>query len=514
VLSEAVASVVGRADLLAAACLVGALLLHVERKRALEIGSGALLGVALFSKEYAIAFPFVVIGTDLVLLACGRRTREDLKRARPLWIASLALIALYVLARTMLTGRLGGVMVAGSAGDSPLVGQPWIARPATALWLFVHAARLLVAPWPLNHVYGFGTISIAHGLLDLRALAGLAFLLGTAAAAALAIRRFREPVPAIAWLLFVLPLLPALNTIGLVVVLFAERFLILAAVAFVLLLACGLNRWVPPSRYSVTGIVVVAVVFAVLTASRIADWSSPESLARSGIRAYPGSANAWYELGTVLGAQGRHAEALEAIDRSVRINDKNPQHLKDLGVALFNVGRFAESTDAWRRALALSPQNLAPLWRGLGQASLQAGQVDEAIAALTRARELGDPAAAPDLAEATLAKGLLLAREGDLVAAKASFENAQSLDGEVVRRRFDRAVALEQQGRHADAADAFRELRVVLPESAPILFNIGRSLFLAGKPLEAIEPLEAGLRIQDDPDARRLLAQCRAAGGR
>src|SRR6185503_2884659 len=157
-LSEAVASVVGRADLMAAACLVGALLLH---ERARDLASAALLGIALFSKEYAIAFPFVLIGTDLVLLACGRKTPEEVKRSRPFWIASIALVALYIGVRSMLAGRLGGVIEAVSPGDSPLVGLPWIARPATALWLFVEAARLLLVPWPLNHVYGFGTISVA-----------------------------------------------------------------------------------------------------------------------------------------------------------------------------------------------------------------------------------------------------------------------------------------------------------------------------------------------------------------
>jgi len=62
-----------------------------------------------------------------------------------------------------------------------------------------------------------------------------------------------------------------------------------------------------------------------------------------------------------------------------------------------------------------------------------------------------------------------------------------------------------------EPADAFREVRIILPDRAPVLFNLGRSLFLARKPLEAIEPLEAGLRIQEDPDARRILVQCRAA---
>lgn len=519
VLSEAVASVVGRADLIAAACLVGALLLHLEagarrsRERLFEIGSAALLGLALFSKEYAITFPFVVAGIDLALLASGRRSRDDLRRARPLWIAGLALIALYVGIRSMLSGHLGGVMVAGSPGDSPLVGLPWIARPSTALWLFVHAARLLVVPFPLNHVYGFGTLPVAPGPFDPHALIGAVFLLGTGAAALWSIRRLREPLPAIAWLIFVLPLLPAFNTIGLVVVLFAERFLVLATVAFVLLCAWIAARFLPPTRYAIVGALVLATAFAGVTARRITEWSSAETLARSAIRAYPDSANAWYELGTALGQQNRHAEALEAIERSVRINGKAPQHLKDLGVALFNVGRFRESADAWRSALALSPQNLAPLWRGLGEASFQAGQLDEATAALARAKELGDPDAAAELADATFSKGLSLAKAGDLAGARESFDRAQKLDPDVLRHRFDRALALEQQGHHAEAADAFREILVASPDNVPALFNVGRSLFLAGKPSDAIEPLETGLRLREDPDARSLLERCRAAAG-
>jgi tetratricopeptide (TPR) repeat protein len=520
VLSEAVASVVGRADLMAAACLVGALLLHLgarssrERERRFEIGAAALLGVALFSKEYAIAFPFVVAGADLALHACGRRSRDDLRRARSLWIAGILLAVLYVAVRSALSGHLGGVTVAGSSGDSPLVGLPWIARPATALWLFVPAARLLLVPIDLNHMYGFGTLSIARGVLDPRALAGAALVLGSLGAALFAIRRLREPVPMIAWLLFVPPLVPALNTIGLVAVLFAERFLVLAAVAFALLAAWAAERYLPLSRWSIAGVLVLAALLGGATARRIEDWTSLETLARSAIRAYPDSASAWYELGVALGTQGRHAEAVDALTRSVEINDQSPQHWKDLGVAFFHVGRFEESAGAWRKALALSPQNLAPLWRGLGQASLLAGKLDEAIEALARASDLGDAGAAPELADALLSRGIALVKAKDASGARSSFDRAQTLDPDVVRRRFDRATALDAQGRHAEAADTFRDIHIVLPDSAPVLFNLGRSLFLAGRPAEAIPSLEAGLAIQEDAEARRLLEECRRSARR
>ncbi|RMG45311.1 MAG: tetratricopeptide repeat protein [Acidobacteria bacterium] len=555
VLSEAVVSGVGRADLMASVALLAALLvrLRVRRRAVADAASAALVGAALLCKEYAVSFPFLLAAADLIA-ARAAGTRPDWRRLVPGWGAMLALLGGYLGLRYALIGAVGGVPMLGPA-NHPLYGQPLSVRWATALWMFVHAFRLVLVPIALSAFHqGYGALAIARSFLEPRALAGAALLAGLAAGAGWALHRRRQPVPAIAFALFFFPLAPSLNTVSLAGVLLAERFLYLPTAGLALLAGLALRWWFDRKRerpaivWAAVG--VAAVLLAAGTDRRVGDWRSEESLARAALAWYPEADVPWYLLGQALGRQGRDAEAAQAFERSLAINDRNPMVWKNYAVALGRLGRLEEAARAYRRSLQLSPPDLEPLWRGLGRVELKAGHFERALSALRRAHELrpddatatvafaqallrvaqkrlGEGRAEEAVALAREAAGLsplppdgrflaalVLHRAGAADEAREQFDIALREDPELLRRRHEQAMKLERESRYDEAAELFREILAARPDHVPSLFNLGRALLLAGRPDEAVEPLERGLALRDDPAARALLARARAASGR
>lgn len=571
VATEAVASIVGRADVMAAAAMIGALILHLLAGRraapwAWEAGALALVGIGLFCKEYAVAFPFILAVVGLAFRATGRTTRADERRQPLVYGLALVLLACYLGVRYALMGALGGVPMLGD-GDQPLFDQPLTVRLATALWLTVVSARFMVFPVAHDYFYGAGTIAIVQSFLEPRALLGMLLIGLLVAWAVRAVARRLDPVPALAVSLFLLPLAPSLNTVSVAGVLYAERFLYLPLAGFALGVGWLLARYATgpagarAARIVMTGIVLV---FLVLTMNRVGDWRSVEALARASLRWYPENSRAWYEVGLAhaqraqeLDAKGQaeaaraeHAAAAEAVRKSLAIENRPAQIWRTLALAEKRLGRYGESAKAYREAIRNAPAEIGILYAGLGEAELEDGQFEAALRSLAKARELmpqepgvaalqaramvrlaqkrlleGQAAEALDLAQRGLESGALpaegiwtagevFARAGRVESAAAAFRQAAAKDPNVLRSRFGAAMELDGAGKHEEAAAAFAALLAASPDHVPTLFNLGRSLVLLGRPAEAIPVLERGLALQDDDRARTLLAEAQRQAGR
>lgn len=424
--SEAVISVVGRADILAGAGLLAALLFFLEartrrRSRAWDAAGLACLGASLLCKEYAVVFPFLVVAADLALSRAAPAGAGRTRSRWPVWIAAFLVLGAYLVLRRALFGAVGGVPML-TAADHPLFDAPIEVRWAMAARLMLLAGRLLIFPFGLNHHYRYGTLPIVEGPLDPRALAGLALLVALLGLALWASRRFRSPVPAVAFLLFCLPPLPALNTVSLSGMVFAERFLYLPVAGLALCVAWVGSRAARGRTAAAAAAVLLGcllLTLAGLTARRVLEWGSAERLARASLARYPGGSEVWTDLGLALGRQGRHEEAVTALQRALEIQPGHPRTWQVYGAALVAAGRFDEGAAAWRRSIELAGDGNGALWRGLGEAQLLGGELDAARDSLLRARALlpGDAPTLGLLATAHLRSGrpeeaVSLLREG------------------------------------------------------------------------------------------------------
>jgi hypothetical protein len=384
--TEAVASVVGRADLLAAVLFFLALLLHLRGGVVRNFAAVACIAASLLCKEYAVAFPFVLVGIDLV---SEGSSRGAIVRHRRFWIALLVVLTGYLALRVALTGALGGVPML-AASDHPLLGAPFSTRAAMAARLLLLACQLLVLPVGLNHHYRARTLPIVDSFGDPLAAGGAALAIVTLAIAVFVSSRQRRPLPLAAWLLVFLPLLPGLNLLSIGGVVFAERYLYVPLAGFALFAAWLLERVavrLPLLRPVVVGALALALVACfVLAADRVGDWSSDERLARSSLEVYPGGSEVWRDLGLAVGREGRHAEALAAFERAVELEPRAPQTWKAYATALVNLGQYEEGARAWRECIERTPGETPPaLWRGLGEALLYGARAQV---------DAGDPAEA------------------------------------------------------------------------------------------------------------------------
>ena len=154
--------------------------------------------------------------------------------------------------------------------------------------------------------------------------------------------------------------------------------------------------------------------------------------------------------------------------------ERAPTHFQ----ALFNLGRFTESAEAWRRCVELMPE-------------------DDALGAL--------------YVQALVRSAEALLEGGKIEQSLELWRQAADLDPELPRQMHEAALRLEQEQRYDEAAAIFREILFLRPDHAPSMFNLGRVLILAGRPEQAIGWLRAGLAIRPDPRAEALLEQALAA---
>lgn len=279
---EAVANVVGRAEVLAGLFSIAALLVwcRAAPDRPMRIGSIAAVVVlyllAVLSKESAIMLPALIALCDVArgTLTPGTAGQWLRRHARPLTMLAVAAV-LYVLVRATVIGALGPSTV-----DPALdVATTTPARILTALQAWPFILRLLVAPVVLLSDYGPAIIMPALGITP-AAAAGALILGGLVGGGLLAWSRGQGRAAAV--LLFVpVAMLPASNLLMPIGVIVAERTLYLPSLALAMAVAFGFDALAgrrAQVRLFTVLLGVVIVLFAARTLVRIPEWRSTSAI--------------------------------------------------------------------------------------------------------------------------------------------------------------------------------------------------------------------------------------------
>ncbi len=380
--TEAVANVVGMAELLAAALYLGACAVAVRAPGRMR--PGPLLGVlclyllATLAKESAVTLPGAVL-----LLDCARRDvrlsqiGRYLKERGPLH-AALAAVACLALA-----GRVA--VLDGVASALPPLGAEALAsgevpRVWTVLGTWPVLLRLLFLPLDLSADYAPGVTLLARGWTPESAL-GLGIGLGALGVAWATWRtggmtpsRLAPRSAGFGVLWFVITIAPVSNLPFLTGVLVAERTLYLpsagycAAVGWML---AGLCRERP--RAGAALLAVVLLFFLFRTVDRNPAWRDNATVFATLIREHPESGRAQWVLGDMHFARGNHREGLAAYRRAIGLLGASYPLLAEVGRRLNAAGyeRAGEHVlrSAWRRhpMFELAPARLAILYDRQGR---------------------------------------------------------------------------------------------------------------------------------------------------
>lgn len=394
--TEAVANLVGQAELLSAAAVLGACWIWVARDDAWRIPVVALLYVAgVLAKEHAIVLPALLVLLD-VALGRARDPRVYARAVAPA-LAAFALVAAGLLA--LRVAAIGSIL-GGDAGPA----LPYLRgdeRLLAALRVWPEYARLMLVPVDLSSDYSPAVILPPDGWSVPVALG--AALLATVIVATLATPlRPRLGLPAAWFLVAVLPVSNLLFPIG---VLLAERTLYLPSVAVAI---AGAHAWdalrarEPGSIRTLTVAAALLIgAFGLRSALRNPAWRDSAAWARTLFIEHPESYRAQWEAAQVSMGQGDTAAAVDHFRLAHRLWPHDPGFLTAYGSFLVSIGAARDAVpllETARAALPFSPRTES----ALGEAYLAAGMPRQALRSAARLDSLNASDAAASLRARTL----------------------------------------------------------------------------------------------------------------
>jgi hypothetical protein len=324
---EAVANVVGRADVLASVFVLAACVLwtaehaHPSWRGIRAAAVAALFACALLAKESAVMLPALLLLLDAARGAVSRHAvREYLRREATAFSALAVTLAGFLALRASVLGGLApsrldpAVEVAASTGE----------RLLTALQAWPHYLRLLAFPRTLLADYGPRVLTPADGVTAGAALGAL-LLLGAVGGGLVALARGRHRL-ALGLLWFALAILPVSNLLLPIGVLVAERTLYLPSFAASVAAAGAAaaagaragGRRAPMLAARVAAAAVVALL-AARTLARVPEWRSTERIMAAQLRDRPDSFRAQWALARQARLDGDATRALERYAEAMRL---------------------------------------------------------------------------------------------------------------------------------------------------------------------------------------------------
>ena len=466
VLTESVANIAGRADLLAALAVLGGLLLYDRvltcdrwRQSVAALCAVAIFGV--FSKESAAVLLGMMVLWDLVR---GTGWRGGGVRRAAAYGAVLVALLLMVAVRT-------AVFASAPVPEMPFVDNPlrgasfWMARWSAVKIL---GMDLLLMVWPLHLSSERGFAQIVPSTLgDPATWLALTVCLGVLTAVILRYRRDKEMFYAAG--MFALALLPVSNLVLLIGATMAERFLYLPSIGFALALAILLSRL----NARPAAIALIALL-AFRTFVRNSDWQDNLILARADVANAPRSARLREMLASSLFAQDPKGNLDAAIAS---------------GEAAWGILRELPPGEIFQQ----TPARLGAYYRMKGDAvgpPVSHEWYEKSVAVLERARQSSQ-------------------------AIEKAYDQAQLAHGKPLATRLayqpayvDLGLSYLRLGRYPEAIDALRYGREVDPRT-PALYDLLAAAYAAqSEPqLAAVPLLEKILLLGATPEALAQVAK-------
>jgi tetratricopeptide (TPR) repeat protein len=371
--TEAVANIVGRAELLAAlffllSCLgyLGSQRTSGRRPMGLYLASLATYLLALLSKESAVTLLGVILLYDLVYGAGrARELRPRLVAVAHRWrpYAGYLLVTLLYLGIRWLALGPAGTRPAPLPTDNPLVtlDLPW--RLLSALQVAFHYLGLLVFPLQLSYDYSYNQIPLLTSLADLRAWGVLGLTAAAIGSLVWSYRASRDLFFALAFYLVTFSVVS--NLVVPIGTIMGERLVYVPSVGFclagVLILRglCGKLPVAPSTARAVfLGVMVLGVgLHSARTLVRNPDWKSEERLYLHDVQVVPRSTKALNNAGKVLQDLGQHPAAIEKFTRAIEIDPSYRTPIMNWAYSLSALDRDGEAIRMLERELHRGSQD-------------------------------------------------------------------------------------------------------------------------------------------------------------
>jgi hypothetical protein len=323
---EAVANVIGLAELMAAAGVCLAVYAAVVRQDVLLSGAALVLG--LLSKENAVVAP-ALIGWAWIVGLPSRPTSRRMLAFAASWVV---IAGAYLAVRSVVLhpyARLHAIAPV-FLGESALAGR------LTAIAALGDVLRLLLVPLTLRVDYSPAERTIVRSVLDGRFLIGLAGLAIWAGLLVMAWRRQRRlEAYGLGWI--AIAFLPVSNLLFSSGVLLAERTLYLPSVGLALAAGVALARLPVPRFRIALGLLVIAG--SVRSALRTPAWHDDFAVTQSILEDSPNSYRGPARSAAIFQSHRQPERALAALRNAAQTYDRDPTLFIAGADAAFTLGR-------------------------------------------------------------------------------------------------------------------------------------------------------------------------------
>ena len=359
--TEAVTSIVGRAELLVAFFGLTAMLTAARSDRsthrwsrlAFELLSVTSYFLALFSKESAVTLLPLIVLFRIVCRKEALSTGLATEFRSLTWVPYALGTVLFIVCRYHVVGSvaLGNNL---TPLDNALGFVPWDVRLRSALGVLWDYFGLLNVPLVLSADYSYHQVPLVNSWLDARFLAGSALL----SIAALVVVSPVRPAVKLAVALPFIALSLTTNLLFPIGTIKGERLLYVPSVGWVLLAAYAFERMLNIRRYralAAGALVLIVTTFAVRTWMRNYDWRDDPTLFAITSRNSPDSAKAHYNFGVALQNKGALAEAVAEYQEALTIASWTEGAAFGMGVISEKSGHIAAAVRWYQQALDIAP---------------------------------------------------------------------------------------------------------------------------------------------------------------
>ncbi len=461
---EVVVSIVGRTELLAFTCGLGALLLFGRNTKGSLVASSVLLLVAFCSKESALAW--------VAFLPCFQLARGWLIGDTRSWLLKYAIVVvpallIWFLLRNNALADMSHIPREIDNLKNPLAHVDTTTRLLTAIKIWGYGLYKCLVPYPLSFLYGVGTFSIVTSPSDPGFLASTVALLTILITGLVFAKRL--PLLFLGMALLLGFSFTASNVPVVAGTIFGERLYYTPSLGLCLIVALLLIQFAKQAKPMRIGLGIYVALNVAIVLPRNNLWDEDEPLLFSDVQVQPGSANMHHDIAAILYNRKppEKVAAVASVHTALAIYPEYPQAL--LKLASFHGGR-RETQEAkhWYVRACHSPFSHIGL-RLKVQRALEGIQHPSGIASATM-RQLQDA----------------LQTDADIAATWVSFVNRAMTTGnfpvnslrmalDESKRRFphDQLLAI-YRGLFAsrDGVQDATEARVILDEFEPALWRL------------------------------------------
>jgi len=440
--------------------------------------------LAALCKEPALTLPLMLLTYDTLVRRDVDLSTQSILRLSKRYIPFALVAIAYFALRTYSLGEFAPVQRHQALGAYeyfinifPLFGQ--------------YIGKLLF-PVDLNVLHVFHPIA---SLISWTGLAGVVATLSFLGVSYFLGRRDRVAAFCLLWI--AIPLLPALYIPALGENSFAERYLYLPSVGFVILVSIVLVRMAMARHRLVASLalpflMVVGVAYAAGTVERNLVWRDNLSLWSDTAEKSPDAYIAHNNLGLAYINRGELGQAATALEEALRLNPAYAKAHYNLGLVYEKHGQLEVAAEEFARAVSLDP-SFAKANHNLGVVLSRQGLFGRAIAAYAEALRIQ-----PYFVQAHHDLGAAYAATGKLDLAIDEYHQALNFAPDFAGAYFGLGNAYGKKGMLEMSADQFVRAIELIPAYAEAHHNLGVVLAKQGQRDKAIKEYEVALRIKPD----------------